>query len=71
MRVLLANLAFLIGIVGFLGYLMIVVASAVGCCAGITSATFKEIVLIIFATGVLACVFCGLNNCCKITGKED
>ena len=53
MRIVLANLALLFGIIGFTGYLFLIIASALGCCAGVTTIAYHKIVLFILAAAVV------------------
>lgn len=71
MRIVLANLALLFGAIGFIGYLFIILASAIGCCTGVTTSGFRIIVIVILAAAALICGFCMLNNCCKVSNKEE
>ena len=69
----LANFALLFGAFGFLGYIFIVVAGYLGCCAQITSTLYHNLVIIILVIAFALFALCMYNNCCKIprdTEKE-
>lgn len=66
MKLVLANVALLFGIIGFTGYLFLIIASALGCCAGLTSIAFHKIVLGVLALAVVVFAICMFNNCCKV-----
>lgn len=68
--VLIGNLGLLFGAIGFGGYIFLIVASYFGCCSGVTTPVFNNIVAIILALAVVLFVFCMVNNCCKGTKKE-
>lgn len=71
MRIVLANLALLFGIIGFTGYLFLIIASALGCCVGVTTIAYHKIVLFILSAAVVVFGICMFNNCCRITKKEE
>ncbi|MCF8367558.1 MAG: hypothetical protein K9G76_00855 [Bacteroidales bacterium] len=70
MRIVLANLALLFGIIGFAGYLFLIIAGAFGCCAGVTTVGYHKIVLFILSAAVVIFAICMFNNCCRIKKKE-
>jgi len=70
MRLVLANLALLFGIIGFVGYLFIILASAFHCCVGLTTATFYKVVLFILSAAVVTFAVCMFNNCCKVNKQQ-
>ena len=71
MRVVLSNLALLFGIIGFTGYLLLIIASALGCCAGIATIGFSKILLFILSVAVVILGVCMYNNCCRRSKKEN
>jgi len=71
MRIVLANLALLFGIIGFAGYLFLIIASALGCCAGLTTVSYHKVVLFILSAAVAIFAICMFNNCCRINKKES
>jgi hypothetical protein len=70
MKLVLANLALLFGIIGFVGYLFIILASAFHCCVGLTTATFYKVVLFILSAAVVTFAVCMFNNCCRAHKKS-
>lgn len=54
-----------LGIIGFITYLFIVVASFFGCCAGIEQSHFHFIVIGISILGAVGFGACLYNNLCK------
>lgn len=66
MKMVLANVALLFGIIGFTGYLFLIIASALGCCAGLTSIAFHKIILGVLVLAVIIFSICMFNNCCKV-----
>ena len=69
MRIVLANIALLFGAVGFAGYLFLIISSALGCCAGLTTANYENVVTLILFISVVIFGLCMYNNCCKISKK--
>jgi hypothetical protein len=69
MKMVLANTALLFGIIGFTGYIFLILASALGCCAGLTTIVYHKIVLGILALAVIIFTICMYNNCCSIKNK--
>jgi hypothetical protein len=69
MRTVWANLGLLFGFIGFIGYIFIIVASALGCCAGLTTLGYHKIVMGILAMAVVIFGICMVNNCCKSRNK--
>ena len=61
-----ANFCLISGVIGFSGYLFLIMASTLGCCLGITTSTFSYIVITIITLCILVFGFCMFNNCCKI-----
>lgn len=70
MKIVLANLALLFGIIGFVGYLFLIVAGFFGCCTGITTVLFHKIVLFILSAAVIIFVICMYNNCCTARDRN-
>ena len=70
MKVVLANFAFLFGIIGFLLYLFLILASFFGCCTAITTVAFQKIVMLVLGIAVVAFLVCMYNNCCKARKKD-
>jgi uncharacterized membrane protein YuzA (DUF378 family) len=70
MKLVLANVCFLFGIIGFSAYLFMIIAGFFGCCAGLTTFAFHKIVLIIMALAVVTFIICMFNNCCKVKKAE-
>lgn len=62
----LANFALLFGAFGFLGYIFIIIAGYLGCCAHITSKLYHNLVIIILVIAFALFAICMYNNCCKI-----
>ena len=52
--------------VGFLSYLFIIMASALGCCLGVTTTAFYHVVLVVLVLAVAIFSFCMFRGCCKI-----
>lgn len=69
----LANFALLFGAFGFLGYIFIVVAGYLGCCANITTKFYHNLVIIILVIAFALFALCMYNNCCKMppSNAED
>ena len=67
----LANFALLFGAFGFLGYIFIILASYLGCCAQITTALYHNLIIIILVVAFALFALCMYNNCCKIPKQED
>ncbi len=65
MRTFFVNLALLSGIIGFAGYLFLILAGYIGCCRGFTTLFYHKVVLLILSLSVVIFVVCMLNNCCK------
>jgi hypothetical protein len=70
MKIVLANVALLSGIIGFTGYLFLILASAFGCCTGLTTLAFHKLVMAILAVAVIVFAICMYNNCCKVKRKS-
>lgn len=66
MKMVLANVALLFGIIGFTGYIFLIIASALGCCAGLTTIAYHKIILGVFALAVVIFAICMFNNCCRV-----
>lgn len=71
MRHTLANFAILFGFIGFLGYLFLIVAGFLGCCAGITTLFYHKIVMFILIAAVVIFGICMYNNCCSVIRKNN
>lgn len=70
MKLVSANLALLFGIIGFIGYLFLIIASFFGCCAGLTTLVYHKLVLGILTLAVVVFIICMYNNCCRTKGKD-
>jgi len=70
MKLVLANVALLFGIIGFAGYLFLIIASALGCCVGLTTIAYHNIVLFVLSAAVVIFAICMFNNCCRVRNKE-
>jgi hypothetical protein len=57
----------LFAIIFFVVYLLILVASFFGCCTGITTLFYSNIVWLLFGIGAITFAFC-LNNTCNEDG---
>ncbi len=66
MKMVLANVALLFGIIGFTGYILLIIASALGCCAGLTTIAYHKIILGVLALAVVIFAICMFNNCCRV-----
>lgn len=66
----LANFALLFGAFGFVGYIFIVVAGYLGCCADITTKMYHNIIIIILVIAFALFAICMYNNCCKTPGQS-
>jgi len=66
MKMVLANVALLFGIIGFTGYIFLIITSALGCCAGLTSIAYHKIVLGVLSLAVVIFGICMFNNCCRV-----
>ena len=62
-RTFLANFAILFGAIGFAGYLFILMASFLGCCAGLTSLFYHKVVIFVLLAAVVAFGVCLYHNC--------
>lgn len=71
MKTVLANLALLFGIIGFIGYIFLIIASVFGCCAGLTTLVYHKLVLGVLALAVVIFILCMYNNCCKTRDKDN
>ncbi len=56
--------------IGFVTYLLIILASFLGCCTGITGHTFHQVLTVLVVAGGVTFGVCFYNNCYKGT-KED
>ncbi len=70
-RHVLANFALLFGAFGFLGYIFIVIAGYLGCCANITSGLYHNLVIIILVIAFALFALCMYNNCCKMPKNPE
>lgn len=70
MKSVLGNFAFLFGIIGFVMYVLLILASFFGCCSAITTDTFQKIVMFILGIAVITFLICMYNNCCNIRKKN-
>jgi hypothetical protein len=70
-RHILANFALLFGAFGFLGYIFIVIAGYLGCCANITSRFYHNLIIIILVIAFALFALCMYNNCCKIPSEKE
>ncbi len=55
--------------IGFITYLLIILASFLGCCTGITSNGFNVVLIILVVASVCTFGICFYNNCYK--GSKD
>ena len=55
--------------IGFITYLLIILASFLGCCTGITSSGFHIVLIILIVAGLGTFGICFYNNCYK--GSKD
>ena len=67
----LANFALLFGVFGFLGYIAIIIASYLGCCADITTKFYHNLIIIILVIAFALFAVCMYNNCCKIPKQAE
>ncbi|MCK4569816.1 MAG: hypothetical protein KAT76_05955 [Bacteroidales bacterium] len=67
----LANFALLFGSFGFLGYIIIVIAGYLGCCANINETLYHNLVIIILVIAFALFAICMYNNCCKVKIPKD
>lgn len=59
------NAALSFALIGFVTYLFIVMISFFGCCAGMSSFVYHNIVIGLVSAGVVVFGFCLYNNCYK------
>jgi len=62
----LAIISLTFGIIGFISYLFMIMASALSCCAGVTTNTFYHVVIGILILAVITFATCMFNSCCKV-----
>lgn len=64
-----ANLALLVGGIGFLYFLFLIIAGFLGCCAGLTTPLYYKIVLVTLGISVVFIAICMYNNCYRRRSK--
>jgi len=57
------NAALMFALIGFVSYLLIVLAGFLGCCAGITSSMYYQIILVLVTAAAVTFGICMYNNC--------
>ncbi len=57
------NAALSFAVIGFITYLIIIIAGFFGCCAGITDSLYYQIIIAIVAIGAITFGVCMYNNC--------
>jgi hypothetical protein len=67
----LANFALLFGAFGFLGYIFILIAGYLGCCANITTRLYHHLIIVILVIAFALFAICMYNNCCKIPSTPE
>jgi len=60
----------LFAVIFFVVYLLAFVASFFGCCAGISTLLYNNIVWLLFGIGAITFAFC-MNNICNKEGKNS
>lgn len=55
----------LLSLIGFIIYVLAIIASFMGCCLGITNVIFDKIVLILSISGIVAFGICSYFTCFK------
>lgn len=55
----------LLSLIGFVIYVLAIVASFMGCCLGVTNVIFDQIVLILSISGIVAFGVCSYFTCFK------
>ncbi len=60
----------LFAVIFFVVYLLVLVASFFGCCAGISTLLYNNIVWLLFGIGAITFAFC-MNNICNKDGKNS
>ena len=60
----------LFAVIFFMVYLLVLVASFLGCCAGITTLFYSNLVWLLFGLGAITFAFC-INNVCNDEGKNS
>jgi len=66
----LVNLALVFGSIGFIGYILMIIASFLGCCAGINTVLFHRILLFILAAAFLVFFWCAWRNYCQVRDER-
>lgn len=59
------NATLMFAAIGFVSYLLILVAGFLGCCTGITTTSFYQIIFAIGAAALITFGYCIYNNCYK------
>lgn len=55
----------LFALIGFLIYLLVIVASFIGCCLGVTQVIFDQILLVLVISGLVVFGVCSYFTCFK------
>ena len=66
-RIIFTKVLLLFASIGFLTYLLIILASFLGCCTGITSNGFHVLLIVLSTASMLTFAICVYNNCYKAT----
>lgn len=59
------NFSLTFAVIGFITYLLIVIASFFGCCVGLTDFMYQKIILALVIIGTITFGVCMYNNCSK------
>lgn len=65
MKKVLVNFAMLFGLIGFVGFLFLIIAGYFGCCAEITTVIYHRIVTVFLSLAFVIFAICMINNCIK------
>lgn len=63
MKYTLANIAFFLGVIGFVSILFLIVAGVLGCCANISGKLFNDIISWAIILAALTIIGCVGRNC--------
>lgn len=66
----LVNFAIFLGGIGFLFFLFTIIAGFLGCCAGITTSSYLQILNVTLIISVAIFIGCMLNNCMRSKKEE-
>lgn len=64
-----ANATLMIGIIGFVSYLVLILAGFLGCCFEISGFLFERIILLTIIAAGLVFALGMYNNCCRSNYK--